>query len=54
MLSDEAANQMLDFLYEFITTFENHYAYQLRRCHEPARPPQKDLFEELDGESAPF
>jgi len=35
-LSDEAASEMLDFLYEFISAFENHYANQLRRFHELA------------------
>lgn len=54
MLSDEAASQLLDFLYELITAFENHYASQLRRYHEPARPSQKDLFDKLDDEPAPF
>ena len=50
-LSDEAAYQMLEFLNELATAFENHYAAQLRRYQEPDRPPQPDLFE--DGEN-PF
>lgn len=53
-LSDEAANQLLDFLYELITAFENHYASQLRRYHQPARPPHQDLFEDFDDEAPLF
>ncbi len=49
-LSDEAASEMLDFLYGFITAFENHYATQLRRYHQPIEPPEPDLFEGFDDE----
>ena len=41
-LSDEAAYQILDFLHELATAFENHYGTQLRRYPEPDRPPQDD------------
>lgn len=53
-LSDEAASEMLDFLYELINAFENHYGNQLRRYHEPTIPPQPDLFDDVDGELPPF
>jgi hypothetical protein len=49
-LSDEAASEMLDFLYEFITAFENHYANQLRRYHQPIEPQEPDLFEDFNDE----
>ena len=32
-LSDETASEMLDFLYELTTAFENHYAAQLLRYY---------------------
>lgn len=50
-LSDEAASQILEML---TTAFENHYLHQLRRYHEPAIPPQPDLFEDLDDDLPPF
>lgn len=49
-LSNQAACEMLDFMYEFINAFENHYADQLRR---PTPVPQQaihDLFAEFDDE----
>ena len=49
-LSDQAASEMLDFLYEFISAFENHYVNQLRRHHQPIEPPEPDLFEDFDDE----
>jgi hypothetical protein len=49
-LSDEAASEMLAFLYAFITALENHYATQLRRYHQPIEPPEPDLFEDFDDE----
>ena len=33
-LSDKTASEMLDFLYELTTAFENHYAAQLRRYYQ--------------------
>ncbi|MCF6355956.1 MAG: hypothetical protein L3J26_12790 [Candidatus Polarisedimenticolaceae bacterium] len=54
LLTDEAASKMLDFLYELINAFENHYGNQLRRYHEPTTPPQSDLFDDFDDESPPF
>ena len=53
-LSDEAAYQMLDFLQELATAFENHYAMQLRRDSEPDLPPQPDLFDDSEDPFAPF
>lgn len=48
-LSDEAAQQTLDLLYELITAFENHYASQLRRADQASDPSHPDLFDdELD------
>ena len=49
-LSDEAARQMLDFLYELVTAFENHYFSQLRGNSEADPSTQTDLFKELDSE----
>jgi hypothetical protein len=49
-LSDESASEMLDFLYELTTAFENHYAAQLRRYYLEADPSQQDLFEEFNDE----
>lgn len=44
-LTDEAAAQMLDFLHELATAFENHYAGQLRRYGENRLSPQMSLFD---------
>jgi hypothetical protein len=50
-LSDEAAAQLLDFLYELLTGFENAYFDQLHRYYataesstdnQPPDPPQND------------
>lgn len=49
-LSDESASEMLDFLYELTTAFENHYAAQLRRYYLEADQSQQDLFEEFNDE----
>lgn len=43
-LSDEAATQLLDFLYQLAEALERHYAGQLLRYahdHRPASPPPK-------------
>ena len=53
-LSDEAASQLLDLLYELTTAFENHYVAQLRRYHEPDIPAQPDLFEDFDDDLPAF
>ena len=53
-LSDEAAAQMLAFLHELATAFENHYAAQLRRHHEPDLPTNLDLFDNIDDQDPPF
>ena len=53
-LSDEAASQLLDLLYELTTAFENHYFHQLRRYHEPNIRPQPDLFEDFDDDLPAF
>jgi len=42
-LSDQAATEMLDFLYEFTTAFECQYAAQLRRYYQELEQPQLDL-----------
>jgi hypothetical protein len=54
MLSDEAAAEMLDFLYELINAFENHYRHQLQRHDQTHQPPQPDLFEDFDDELPTF
>jgi hypothetical protein len=53
-LSDAAASEMLDLLYELTNAFENHYANRLRHYHEPSGPPEPDLFEDFDDQSPPF
>jgi hypothetical protein len=53
-LSDEAASQLLDLLYELTTAFENHYFQQLRRYHEPDIPAQPDLFADFDDDLPAF
>ena len=53
-LSDEMASVILDFLQALTTAFENHYANQLRRYHQPCDASQPDLFEDVDGELPPF
>ncbi len=47
-LTDEAADQVLDFLYEFTRVFENYYAAQLYRLHHQLDERQTDLFEDRD------
>jgi hypothetical protein len=37
-LSDEAASEILDFLYDFITDFECAYADQIRRHYQNCTP----------------
>ena len=55
-LSDEGAGETLEFLYELINAFENHYADQLRRYYQEQHldRSQPDLFEEFDDELPPF
>jgi hypothetical protein len=52
-LTDEAASQLLEFLYDILTAFENHYGHQLRRYQEPDDPAQYDLFSN-DQDNPPF
>lgn len=54
VLSDEAASEMLDFLYELINAFENHYDNQLRRYYESSAPPQPDPLNDFDDKIPPF
>jgi hypothetical protein len=53
-LSDETASEILDFLYELTTAFENHYAAQLRRYYQEGDRSQQDLFEDFSDELPPF
>ena len=53
-LSDDAASEMRDFLYELINAFENHYRVQLQRHCQTSQPPQPDLFEDFDDGAPPF
>ena len=53
-LSDKTASEMLDFLYEITTAFENHYAAQLRRCYQEDDRSQQDLFEDFNDELPTF
>ena len=43
-LSDKNATEILDFLYQLTTAFENHYAAQLRRYYQQGDQSQADLF----------
>jgi len=53
-LSEQAATEMLDFLYELINAFENQYRDQLQRHYQTHQPPQPDLFENFDDQSPTF
>ena len=53
-LSDETASEILDFLYELTTAFENHYAAQLRRYYQEGDRSQPDLFEDFSDALPPF
>ncbi len=53
-LSDQSASEMLDFLYELTTGFENHYAAQLRRYYQEDDRSQPDLFEDFNDELPTF
>ncbi len=45
-LADKTASEMLDFLYQLTSAFENHYAAQLRRYYQQGDQSQPDLFED--------
>lgn len=47
-LSEEAAAQTLEILYEIARAIENHYAAQIRRYRYPADPRQCQLWDETD------
>jgi hypothetical protein len=49
-LSDETACEMLNFLYQLTTAFENHYAAQLRRYYQAVDRSQPDLFGDFNDE----
>ena len=53
-LADKTASEMLDFLYELTTAFENHYAAQLRRYYQDGDRSQQDLLEDLNDELPTF
>ncbi len=53
-LSDKTASEMLDFLYQLINAFENHYAAQLRRYYTQNNRSQADLFEDFNDELPRF
>jgi len=53
-LSDKTASEMLDFLYELTTAFENHYVAQLRRYYQEVDQSQPDLFEDFNHELPTF
>jgi hypothetical protein len=53
-LSDQTASEILDFLYQLSTAFENHYADQLRRYYQTLETDpsqQQNLFEHGNQES---
>ena len=47
-LSDEAAAELLEFLYELARTLENTYAAQLHRHYHPHDERQLDIWDESD------
>ena len=47
-LSDQAAAETLELLYEIARVFENHYANQIRRYRFPVDERQNDLWDETD------
>ncbi len=53
-LSDKTASEMLDFLYQLINAFENHYAAQLWRYYTQNNRSQADLFEDFNDELPRF
>ena len=50
-LSDEAAAQTLELLYEIARTIENHYADQLHRYYFPLDERQCELWDDTDPPS---
>ncbi len=53
-LSDEAAAQTIDLLYELMDAFERHYAYQIRRYYRPDPPPEYERIPDFDDELPDF
>ena len=53
-LPDKTASEMLDFLYQLTTAFENHYAAQLRRYYQQVDQSQADLFADFNDEPPTF
>jgi hypothetical protein len=53
-LSDEAAAQMLDLLYELMSAFENQYTYQIRQYYKPESSPQYNLIPDFDDDLPDF
>ena len=55
-LSDDAAAQLLDFLYELLTAFENAYYDQLHRYYATDEPPTENLpsHEPQNDDNDPF
>ena len=47
-LTDEAAAQTVELLYEIARVIENHYAAQIRRYRFPVDERQQPLWEETD------
>lgn len=54
-LSDQGAAEMLDFLYDLVNAFENHYACQIQRHYQSGEPPpEPDPFDNFDDDLPPF
>ena len=53
-LSDEAAAQMLDLLYQLMDAFEFHYYAQIRQDYKPESSPQYDLIPDFDDDLPDF
>lgn len=47
-LSDDAAVELLEFLYDLTRTFENYYAAQIRRHYHNNKPHPRELHSDQD------
>jgi len=53
-LSDKTASEMLDFLHELTTAYENHYAAQLRRYYQEGDRSEQNPLEDFNDELPTF
>ena len=53
-LSDEAASEILDFLYQLTQAFETRYAAQLLRYQHTGEPLGPDQFDDFEDDELSF